>query len=220
MKYTVVAVLLFILSLGGVQKSVAQDGVEREVSSGKAFALSLVLPGLGHRYVQGGDWGGWATVFALADAAIWGSLAGSEYRRDHLVDNYTTLAATRAGADVEGKSRNFFLNLASYATSEEYLSTQLRNRSWSDIESIADPANQWAWSTEEDFQRYRGLREDAESLRRRRSYLITTLVANRLISGFAALRGARSGATAAISYSLSTPPAGSHAPMLNLRWRW
>jgi len=217
MRYTISALLLFAIMMGGAQPMQAQ---EREVSSGKAFALSLVLPGLGHRYVHGGHWGGWAAVFALADVGIWTSLAGSEFRRDHLVENYTTLASMSAGADLEGKSRDFFLNLASFHSSDEYLASRLRNRSWSDLDQVVDPAFQWRWESEEDFQRFRTMREDAESLRRRRSYLITTLVANRLISGFAALRGARRSDAPAANFSLSMPPAGSSAPMMNFRLQW
>ncbi len=222
MRYTVIVLFLFVTMLGGAIPADAQDPVNREVSSGKAFALSLVLPGLGHRYVHGGSWDGWATVFALVDAGLWTSLVGSEWRRNHLEANYETLAATSAGAELDGKSRDFFLNLASHRSSDEYLATQLRNRNWRNLDAIADPANQWNWSSEDEFLRFRDMREDAESLRRRRSFVITTLVANRLIAGVAALRGARRADAAASSFSLSfdVPPHGADAPMMRVRLRW
>ena len=220
MKYTLVSVLLFVMVTGAAAPARAQEDPDRDVSAGKAFALSLLLPGLGHQYVHGGDWTGWATAFALVDAGLWTGLVGSEWRRDHLEQNYTTLAAASAGAEVEGKGRDFFLNLASYRSSEEYLATQLRNRNWTNLDAIADPANQWLWVSDEDYIRYRTLREDAESLQRRRSFIITTLVANRLIAGVAALRGARRANRAPASLSLSVPPRGSDIPMVNLRVRW
>lgn len=220
MKYTVVALLLFVLTVGGASPVQAQDGEERNVASGKAFALSLLLPGLGHRYVHGGDWGGWATAFALTDAALWTGLVGSEWRRNHLQTNYETLAATGAGADIDGKERDFFLNVASYRSSEEFLQAQLRNRNWTNLDAITDPGNQWKWDSEDDYLRFREMREDAESLQRRRSFIITTLVANRLIAGVAALRGARRVGATAPSFSLSVPPRGSDVPMMHLRIRW
>lgn len=220
MRYTAAGLVLFILLLGGRQPSHAQEAEVGQPSAGKAFALSLILPGLGHRYVQGGDWDGWATVFALADAGIWASLAGSEWRRDHLIQNYRSLAATRAGAEIEGKDRDFFLHMASYTSSDEYLSTQLRNRNWNNLDDASDPSFRWMWESESDFERYRDLREQSETLRRRRSFLITTLVANRLISGIAALRGARRSEAPARSFSLSLPPAGADVPMMHLRWTW
>jgi len=217
MRNIIKALFLIGFLVGGMQSSHAQ---ERDVSPGKALALSLLLPGLGHRYIQGGDWGGSATAFALIDVGIWAGLAGSEFRRDHYVDSYTTLASMSAGADLDGKGRDFFLNLASYVSSDDYLAARLRSRSWSDIDDVVDPDFQWRWESEEDFQRFRALREDAESLQRRRTFLIATLVANRLISGFAALRGARRVDATDANVSLSMPPAGSVAPMMNLRLRW
>ncbi len=220
MRYTAGALLLFAWLIAGAVPAHTQHSTDRDVSAGKAFGLSLLLPGLGHQYVHGGDWGGWATVFALADAGLWTSLIGSEWRRNHLEGNYETLAAASAGADVEGKERDFFLNLASYRSSDEYLEAQLRNRNWTNLDVIADPSNQWMWETEEDFLRFRELREDAQSLQRRRSFIITTLVANRLISGIGALRGARRADRAAATLSFSIPPRGSDVPMMNLRVRW
>lgn len=220
MKYTLVSLLLFVMVTVGAAPAHAQEDPGREISAGKAFALSLLLPGLGHHYVHGGDWSGWATTFALVDAGLWTGLVGSEWRRDHLEQNYTTLAAASAGAEIEGKGRDFFLNMASYMSSDEYLATQLRNRNWTNLDDITDPANQWLWASEEDYVRYRTLRENAESLQRRRSFIITTLVANRLIAGVAALRGARRANRAPASLSLSVPPRGSEIPMLNLRVRW
>lgn len=220
MRYTAAALLLFVAALGGAAPSAAQEAADRDLSAGKAFALSLVLPGLGHHYVHGGNWDGWATVFALADAGLWTSLAGSEWRRDHLEGNYETLAATSAGADIEDKGRDFFLNLASFHSSDEYLATQLRNRNWRNLDVITAPSNQWMWSSEGDFLRFRDMREDAESLRRRRSFIITTLIANRLIAGIGALRGARRADQAAASFLLSAPPRGADVPMMNVRFRW
>lgn len=220
MRYTAAALLLFVAAFGGTAPAAAQEPADRDLSAGKAFALSLVLPGLGHHYVHGGNWDGWATVFALADAALWTSLAGSEWRRHHLEGNYETLAVAGAGADIEGKGRDFFLNLASYHSSDEFLATQLRNRNWRNLDDITDPSNQWMWSSEGDFLRFRDMREDAESLRRRRSFIITTLVANRLIAGLGALRGARRGDVTAASFSLSVPPRGADVPMMNVRIRW
>lgn len=193
---------------------------DREVSAGKAFALSLLFPGLGHRYVHDGSWRGWATVFAVADIGLWTSLAGSEWRRGHLIRNYQTLAALGAGAETAGKDRDFFLHMASYRSSDEYLATQLRSRNWTNLDYVADPSFQWIWESDEDFERYRELREDSETLRRRRSFLITTLVANRLIAGVAALRGARRANGSTASLSLTVPPTGSHAPLIHFRWRW
>ena len=186
----------------------------------KAFALSLVLPGLGHRYAHGGSWRGAASGFALGDAALWTGLLATLWRRDQLEESFETLAATRAAADVAGKDRTFFLNLASFRSSDAFLDAQLRNRAWDRVAYVSDPSFQWAWTSEADFQRFRDLREDHESLGRRRSVLAGVLVGNRLLAALLAARATGRANRAALALSLAPPPPGSDVPRLDLRVRF
>jgi len=192
--------------------------MEWEASGGKAFGLSMLLPGLGHRYVNQNNWTGWARTYTAADVGLWLSLIGGEWRRDDLVQSYTTLASGSANALVDGKDRTFFLNLASFESSDVYRETMLRNRSWDLIGYVDDPSFHWEWDSQESFNRYRDLRDDAESLRRRRSILIASLVANRLISGAIAARSAGRSRRAQVTASLA-PPVDS-APVLSLNVRF
>jgi hypothetical protein len=178
-----------------------------------AFFRSLLLPGWGHHYAHGGRWGRSGTFFALADAGLILGAAGAEWRRGSAVDSYRTLASGRASADIAGKNRTFFLRLAAYRSSDEFLEVSLRNRAWGDIDYVSDPSFQWDWATEADFLEYRDLREDGESLRRRRTVLIATLVANRFIAGLSAARSARRGRENAITVALSP---GLEAPVVSL----
>lgn len=193
-----------------------------EASLKKAFGLSLVVPGAGHRYVKG-DWDGAASLFALADAGLWLGLVGTEWRRGQVVESYETLAASRADAQIEGKDRAFFLNLATYRSSEAYLDTQLRNRNWGAIDYVADPAFQWAWASEDDFRRFQALREDGEALSRRRPFIAAALVGNRLLAALTAVRAARRTTPEAEAGPLSVrflaPPRSASLPGLRLRWR-
>lgn len=191
-------------------------------SARKAFVLSLVLPGLGHRYVHRGSWDGAATFFAGVDAGVWLGLASNTWRHDQVVESYQTLAATRADAAIDGKGRAFFLNLATYRSSEEYLDVQLRARNWSELDYVSDPAFQWAWATEADFLRFRDQREKAESLRRRRTFLISVLVGNRLIAALTALRATNRANRAldeGVSLSLAMPPAEAKMPVVRMQVR-
>jgi hypothetical protein len=189
-------------------------------SAPKAFALSMILPGLGHRYVEGGKWSGWASTFAVADAGLWMSLLGSNWKRGQLIESYTTLAALNANADIEGKDRSFFLNLASYRSSQNFLDTALRNRAWNQVDYVTDPSYQWIWNSEDNFVKYRDLREDAESLRRRRVVIVASLVANRIISGVMAAWKATRIKTAGMSLQLTTPPRNSSLPVAKLKLRF
>ena len=118
---------------------------------------------------------------------------GSEIRRESVVESYRTLASGRASADVAGKDRTFFLRLATFMSSDEFVESSLRNRAWDDVDYAADPSYQWEWASREDFLEFRTLREDGERLRRRRTAMVAMLVANRLVSGLTAARSARRG---------------------------
>ena len=190
----------------------------RRASPGKAFALSLVAPGLGHRYAQGGNRSRWGTAFALTDVGLWTGLLGASWRRNHLVESYRTLAVRHAGVDPSGKNRTFYLRAATYRSSQEFTDAQYRNGALDQVEYAADPSFQWRWDAEEHFLRFRALREDAESLRRRRSVLIASLAANRLIAGVSALRAAGRNNRSGVRISLGAPPAGADAPLFRMRY--
>ena len=185
------------------------------VSVKKALLYSILLPGLGHKYVKGGRWTRWAVTYTAADVGLWLSLFGGEWQRDHLETSYTTLASRSSGAQLDGKDRTFYLNLASFESSERYLETMLRNRAWDLIDYVSDPAFHWEWESQTDFERFRDLRDDAESLRRRRSVLIASLVANRLLSGAIAARKATR--TRRLSVSAALAPPIEDWPVLALR---
>ena len=191
-------------------------------SGGKALLLSLAVPGLGQRYVHGGSWRGAATVYALADAAAWLGLAAAEWREGDVVESYRTLAVARAGADLDGKDRRFFLNLGAYPSSDAFREAQLRSRNWSEVDYVADPAFRWAWDSPEAFQQYRDLRDEADAWGRRRTLFVSALVANRLVSGLAALRAARRHNRTApdLSLAFSAPLPGADLPTVRLALRW
>lgn len=160
-------------------------------SAGKAALLSIVLPGLGHRYVNDSRWSTRASVLAMADVTTWLGVAESSWRRNHSIDSYTVLAASKASADVSGKDRRFFLNLATYSSSDGYVESTLRNRAWDQLDYVSDASFQWNWETDEDFAAYKRLRERAESLERRRSVLVAVVVANRAFAGITSMLAAR-----------------------------
>lgn len=195
---------------------VAAQEAPRRVVPAKAFAASLLLPGLGHRYVQDRSWRGRATFFVGLDVGLWAGLFGAGWRQDQRVQSYQTLAASRAGVIVDGKDRAFYLNLATYLSSETYLDAQLRNRSWDRIEYVNTPEFQWRWASVEDFEQFRELRDDAETFGRRRSVYAALLVANRLLSGISAVVQAGKANARPISIALAPPPIEGSVPTVHL----
>lgn len=153
----------------------------------------------------------------MADAALWTSLFGVTWRRSSLVDSYEALAVSAAGADLTGKDRAFILRLASYRSSDEYFETALRLRAWEELEAMEDETYRWSWTSDEDYLRFRDLRNDAESLGRRRTLLVASLVANRLLSGILSAR--RAGRPSDLSVAFRPAPSGT-VPTLDLALRF
>lgn len=221
MKFPRLVVLLLLLTvplLLEVRPVQAQD--QPTPSARAAFGLSVLVPGSGHYYASGGSWNGRATAFALAEAGLWTGLVATVVRRNDLITTYESLASTRAGAQLDGKSRSFFLNLANYRSSEAYRDAMLRARAWDQVAFVSDRVNQWEWRSEEDYQRFRSIRDDAETLGRRRSLIIAVMGANRLISGISAARMAgRIGRQSSLEMSLDTHPSAD-LPLVGLSVRW
>jgi len=157
----------------------------------RAVAYSLLLPGLGHKYVNDGKWSRSATLYTVIDVALIVGLISSEWQRQSLVNSYQTWASSYAGITTEGKDRSFYLTIGNHLSSNAYRDAQLRERRVDLAARVNDSGFQWSWNSIEDLQRYRDLRGSSESWSQRRNSLIVALVANRLISAISALIVAR-----------------------------
>jgi len=213
--------LVAIVVLGASALAGAQTtDTTKPAKGGKAFALSILVPGLGHRYAGGGQWGRSGSFFLGTDIGLWVGLFSSIRSENHLVQSYTSLAALRSGTTIEGKSRAFELSLANFDTSDEYIDELLRSRQWDRLDGAQAPGNQWDWSSGDDRKRYAELRDDAESADRRTTVFIGALVANRLISGLTSVlraRKTRPVEAPAFSADLSVS-SQSDWPVMNLRY--
>jgi hypothetical protein len=191
-------------------------------SKGGAFLRSVVLPGWGHQYVNSGSWKGKATVYAATDAGLWIGLASTIMRKNRLTQSYQTLAATKAGAQIEGKDRAFFLSLAGFATSADRVQQLQWNRNWTGAEEAAKAENAWSWKTTADQELYAQTRNRAESMRRQKPMLIGLLVTNRVISGVTSVlderRKNKKGNRTALS--LDMPLGQTNVPSFNLSVRF
>ena len=157
----------------------------------KAVVYSLLVPGLGHKYIHDGRWNRSATLYTVVDVALMVGLISSEWQRRYLVNSYQTWASSYAGISTEGKDRSFYLTIGNHLSSDAYRDAQLRERRVDLANRVNDPEFQWSWNSIEDLQRYRDLRGSSESWSQRRGSLIVALVANRLIAAVTSLIAAR-----------------------------
>ena len=177
--------------------------VSGQSKAGRAAALSILLPGLGHSYVNNGSWRGTAGYLVLAEAGMWLGLATSHWQRRQSIQSYRTYAATHAGAQLQGKDRRFLVALGSYMSSDEYQAFHLRQRRWDQVGYVSDPAFRWHWRSETDMMTYQALRRSADTWTRRRIVFLATLVTNRALAALSAARSARRQGSALAEVSLS-----------------
>jgi len=182
-------VLLCLLCVGFLVST--ESRAQAPVKPARAVAYSLLLPGLGHKYINEGSWNRTATLYTVVDVALMVGLVSSEWQRRYLVNSYQTWASSYAGISTEGKDRSFYLTIGNHLSSDAYRDAQLRERRVDLAARVNDPEFQWSWNSIEDFQRYRDLRGSSESWSQRRGSLIVALVANRLIAAVTALIAAR-----------------------------
>lgn len=155
----------------------------------KAMLKSMVMPGWGHYYVDKNDWTR-GKLHLSADLIIIGAYFGFDARSRNIETQFTTFAQSRAGVSIEGRDRSFVLSIGQFNTLQEYNDFQLRSRNWNRI--IPDtPENRWNWSSSDDRQAFRDLRQDADRARNQLPGLVGLLVLNRVFSGISAFTRAR-----------------------------
>ncbi len=220
LSYIVMVGLVLVLTAGSTPAR-GQPTVEQDRSGLTALALNMLVPGLGHRYLNGGRWSGWAPVFTGADVTLALGLAGTIWHRDQQLEVYRTLAAGEAGARVDGKDRAFFVQMAAYRSQEQYVEYLLRSRQWTSLQQAEDPSRFWKWESDDAWKQYKSTRSRVDALARRRTILITAMVANRVVSGITALLRARSNdAVPRAAVDVGSNPAGAVQPRVRLQWQW
>ena len=175
----------------------------------KAALLSFVVPGLGQRYVNDARWRGSASFYLVTETLYLAGMITSEWHRGQSVQSYRTWAASRAGAQLEGKDRLFFVTIGQHVSSEAFRDEQLRGRRWDQLNYVSSPDFHWAWRSRADLQAYRDLRTDADQWSQRRSLFIAVMVGNRVLSAVQALRAARRKQTARLALDFAPGYDGS-----------
>ena len=152
-------------------------------SKGKAFLLSLVVPGLGEHYAQASHK---TKYFLASEALLWLSYGGFVTYKDWKEEDYRTYAASHAQVDLDGKSSSYFIDVGNYDNIDDYNAEQLRNRNlpkyYYDTETYY-----WNWENEAHRQKFDDLRIAADTAHNRSQFVIGAIIANHLISAIDAV---------------------------------
>jgi hypothetical protein len=165
-----------------------QHSPETRKSTGGAFLRSVVLPGWGHRYVQG-EWGRGRIHLGSDIVFIGATLGYNQQARTTRSTMYTT-ARQLAGVDIQGRNKAFQLAVAQYNSLAEYNRTMEQTRNWDRFYDV-NLENNWQWRSEEDRIRYNNLRGKSDDSRRQAGIFVGLMVVNRAVSGISAMVSAR-----------------------------
>jgi len=152
-------------------------------SKGKAFFLSLLLPGLGERYA--GSYTK-SQIFMGTEILFWAGYVGFNRFNAWRKEDYKAFAATHAGVDLTDKLDSYFTDLEVYDSIYSYNEAKLRDR---DLKGYYRDTEEyyWSWDSETNRKAFRDLRISADEAYNRSLFAIAAVVANHIISAIDAM---------------------------------
>jgi len=141
-----------------------------------AFFRSLLIPGWGHKYANQGEWNRGAKFHTGLEATLWAGLFGSIRSENQAIEAYEIFAASNAGVDLANRDRAFILNVANFSSDDAYRDVLLRNRAWDQLDNASGENFKWSWDSDEDRAEFRSLREHADALDRRQTFVMVSLL--------------------------------------------
>lgn len=189
-KFEVQKSLLFFLMLLFPLISYAQVQPEDELPSPRgAFLRSLVVPGWGHYYADNDNWNR-GKYHLATDAVLILTYLGLNKRANYLENDFYTLAKSKSGATLDGKSREYQIAVGNYDNLKAYNDAQLQLRNWNQVYPETGEYS-WNWESRDLRSQYQSAREGVDKNRGQLPTLVALMVANRVISGISAFVHAR-----------------------------
>ncbi len=148
-------------------------------SAVKAFFYSLLIPGLGHKYV---DNIGNARIFIAADVVLFGFGIGHDIYSNVLEDDYRAFGASHAGFDQNDKSKEFFIAVSRYNSIIDYNKAMRLNRDF-DLVFPETSGTAWIWDLPVNREQFLKRRIDSDDIRNRRTFFYSGMFLNHIISG-------------------------------------
>jgi hypothetical protein len=163
-----------------------------------------------------------ATVFAIAEAGVWGSFTAFRIQEQLRRRAYENTARLFAGIDLSERDEEFRRVVGSFPSSEDYnrlvVMRDAANLFYDKPEEyrayIAEHelkgADAWAWDSEKHYLRYREERKNTQRAALRANAVLALAIANRLVSAIHAARFAgRSPAPNTSGWNFECVPVGN-----------
>jgi len=163
-------------------------GTGAAATAGKAFWMSLLVPGWG-QYAAGRKTS--AASFLLTELSLWTGYWGlgqvEAARRDH----FKAYAAEHAKARTSGKDTQYFDDLGFYQDVNQHNRFALRDDGPNAVIYSGTSEFFWEWDQDESRLRYRTLRNASKTAQRQAVFVTGLVIANHLVSAVHAARSLR-----------------------------
>lgn len=169
------------------QKTSVSRTIQKTPSRGKAFLLSLILPGAGEYYAGSKKM---AAIFFGTEILLWATYGSFRTYGNWKKDDYKRFATVHAGIHPTGKDYQYFVDVENYMDIRSYNEAKLKQR---DVNALY-PENEeysWKWDGEASRKRFEKLRLASDDAYTRALFVIGGIVVNHIISGIDAIRVAR-----------------------------
>lgn len=164
-----------------------------------AFA-SFVVPGLGELYAGRYDVGKYSTI---AEVSLWVIYTGIELYSNQVRNDAINYARVYSGAQVAGKSSQFFVNIGNFLNTTDYNIKKIHDGTYGLIYN--DPAYQWQWQSDAERAKFKNLRIKADSYLNYGRYTLAVIFLNHLVSAINAARLVSNLNASAVSHLSNAP---------------
>lgn len=173
-------------------------------SPGKAFLLSLVLPGIGEYY---GGSRKMAAVFLGTEIALWAGLFSCRYVEGWYRDDAVSWAGAHANIDMSGRSSAYFVAVENYISIRDYNEAKLQQRN---LEALYPEDNQhsWEWDSDRSRKKFEDLRVSSDTWKQRSLFVIGGIVLNHIVSSIDAVRVVKGKEKSTLQMGVTPLPGG------------
>jgi len=157
----------------------------KKKTTGLAAIYSLLLPGMGELYAHNFESG---KYFLIAEGTLWLTYATFEVYGNQIRDDSRAYAQAHAGAIIQGKDDQFFVDIGNFINTDEYNQKKLRDRDYTRV--YTDPTYAWHWDSPFSRATFRDQRIASENMYNNRKFVVAAILVNHVASAINAVRGA------------------------------
>ncbi len=162
-----------------------QELLQVEKKSGATAVLySLLLPGMGELYADGFDDGKYSLI---AEGGLWLTYFSFRQYGDWIQKDARNFASVHAGAQINGKDDQYFVNVGNFTDTYEYNAKKLRDRELNRVYSL-DGGYNWNWDSDANRKEFRAMRVSSERVLNNSQFVIAAVIVNRVVSAINAAR--------------------------------